>query len=69
VEIQYPAGASYSVDWGDSTLPSSSAGGGGGSGSANATLNHTFANSGTYVISLKDGSGAVKATSVVGISN
>jgi len=69
VEVEYPAGAAYSIDWGDSTSPSSVGGGSGGSGTARATASHTYGGGGSYIVSLKDGSGAVKATSAVVISN
>ena len=70
VEIDYPACAAYSIDWGDSSLPSSaSAQSGCGGGSARANAGHTYSGSGTYVVSLKDGSGTVKTTAEVSISN
>lgn len=66
LEIEYPAGSSYRIDWGDNSSPSS----GGGSGSSgSASLNHTYATDGTYVISLKDSGNAVKATSAISISD
>ncbi|MBI2610766.1 cupredoxin domain-containing protein [Candidatus Kaiserbacteria bacterium] len=70
VEIEYPACAAYSIDWGDGTLPSAVAAQSGCSGgSSRATLNHTFSSTGTYTISLRDGSGAVKGTAGVSIVN
>ena len=68
VQIEYPACAAYSVDWGDSTLPNSVGATSGCSGStANAALTHTYSGSGNYTVSLKNGSGAVKATAGVTI--
>ncbi len=70
VEIDYPACAAYSIDWGDASLPSSSGGQSGcAGGSARATADHTYNNGGTYTISLRDGGGTVKASSLVTIVN
>ena len=70
VEIDYPACAAYSIDWGDSSLPSSVAAQSGCSGgSSQATVNHTYSAGGMYTISLRDGSGAVKTSSGVSIVN
>ncbi len=70
IEIEYPACAAYSIDWGDGTLPSSVGTQSGCSVAAsNATINHTYATGGAYTVSLRDGSGSVKATSAVSIVN
>lgn len=70
IEIDYPACAAYSIDWGDGSLPSSVAPQSGCSGGASrSTVNHTYSTGGTYTISLRDGSGAVKASSGVSIVN
>lgn len=70
VEIDYPSCAAYTIDWGDASLPTSvGAQSGCGGGSARATANHTYTASGTYTISLKDGSGGFKASSAVTIVN
>lgn len=68
VRIEYPACAAYSIDWGDGTVPSSTpAQNGCSTSSANATINHTYTNGGNYTVSLRDGSGNVKATSGITI--
>ncbi|MBI2612301.1 peptidoglycan-binding protein [Candidatus Kaiserbacteria bacterium] len=70
VEIDYPACAAYSIDWGDGALPSSVAAQSGCAGGASrATLNHTYSTGGTYTVSLRDGGGTVKASSGVSIVN
>lgn len=70
LQIEYPACAAYSIYWGDSTLPSSApAQSGCASGVAHTTANHTYSGVGNYTVSLRDGSGVVKATSAVTITN
>ncbi len=68
IEIDYPACAAYSIDWGDGSLPSSSPSQSGCSGGASrAVVNHTYSVSGIYTISLRDGGGTVKANSAITI--
>lgn len=70
LEIDYPACAAYSIDWGDGSLPSNvGAQSGCSGGAARATANHTFSVSGTYTVYLRDGSSAIKAGSAVTIVN
>jgi peptidoglycan hydrolase-like protein with peptidoglycan-binding domain len=70
IDIQYPACAAYSVDWGDGTIPTGVGAQSGCSGSVStATLHHTFSGSGTYTISLRDGGGAIRSSSGVSIVN
>lgn len=70
IEIDYPACSAYSVDWGDGSLPSSVAAQSGCSGGqSRSTLNHTYGLGGSYTVYLRDGSGAVKASSGVSIVN
>lgn len=70
LEIDYPACAAYSIDWGDGAVPTSVSGQSGcGGGAATATANHTYGLAGTYTIYLRDGAGATKASSAVTIVN
>ena len=65
-QIEYPACAAYSIDWGDGTIPASVGAQSGCTGSSsNATVSHTYSSAGDYTVSLRDGGGAVKATSGV----
>lgn len=68
LQIEYPACVAYSIDWGDGSIPASVVSQSGCSGSSsNATANHTYYAGGNYTISLRDGSGTVKATAGVTI--
>ncbi len=70
LQVSYPSCAAYSLDWNDNTSPvtvGSQSGCSGGTSTAN--YSHTYAGAGSYTIKLKDGSGNVKTTASVVISN
>ena len=70
IEFEYPTCAAFSIDWGDGSLPETSAGQTGcGGGTAKATYSHTYATGGQFTISLRDGNGVVKATASATIVN
>lgn len=64
VDIEFPPGEDYTVDWGDGTSPRN-----GSSNNGSATLSHIYGGDGTYIISLEDDDDAVQATSVIDISD
>lgn len=70
IVVEYPSCDPYSVDWDDGSLPTTGtvASNCDNSTTKRVTINHTYANDGSYTIELRDNTGTERASSAISIS-
>ena len=70
-QLTVPACPSYSLDWGDSTTPTSQSAATGctGTASQSPTFTHSYAQGGIYLIKLKDATSTLQSSSSVNLPN